>query len=355
MVSTRRGKTNALVIGGAGFLGQHLVRALLRKGSYKVSVFDIRPSSEADVETIVGDLRKPDDVLQACKGRDVVFHCATASPSAANASNEELMYAVNVRGTEHVVAACKAGGIPKLVYTSSASVVFEGKDLVGVNEDQPYAARPLDFYTRTKVLGETAVLSANGQGSLATIALRPSGIFGEGDPLFVPVLVDKAAAGKMKYMIGNGRNVMDFTYVGNVAQAHLEAADKLALGSPVAGRPYFITNDDTRPFWEFLGDILQGLGYGRPRIKLPFALIFFIACVFEFVVMPIFKALGRPIAASEFTRNRIKIAASNRQFDISRAKRDLGYLPKVSMEEALQRTVNSFQHLRASENGNSKK
>jgi 3-beta hydroxysteroid dehydrogenase/isomerase family len=72
-----------------------------------------------------------------------------------------------------------------------------------------------------QVLGETVVLSANGQG-LATVALRPSGIFGEGDPLFVPVLIDKAAAGKMKYMIGNGRNVMDFTYVGNVAQAHIQ-------------------------------------------------------------------------------------------------------------------------------------
>jgi 3-beta hydroxysteroid dehydrogenase/isomerase family len=146
------------------------------------------------------------------------------------------------------------------------------------------------------VLGETVVLSANGQG-LATVALRPSGIFGEGDPLFVPVLIDKAAAGKMKYMIGNGRNVMDFTYVGNVAQAHIQvccwaaywsavgvraqglsflvldtvvvlnmgvahthqAAEKLVLGSPVAGRPYFITNDEPRRFWEFLGDICEVL------------------------------------------------------------------------------------------------
>jgi sterol-4alpha-carboxylate 3-dehydrogenase (decarboxylating) len=326
-------------------LGQHLVRALLRTGGYQVTVFDIRPAAEAGVETIVGDLRKPEGVHEACKGRDVVFHCATASPSASNASNEELMYAVNVRGTEHVVAACKAAGVPKLVYTSSASVVFEGKDLIGVNEDQPYASRPLDFYTRTKVLGETVVLSANGQG-LATVALRPSGIFGEGDPLFVPVLIDKAAAGKMKYMIGDGRNVMDFTYVGNVAQAHIQAAEKLVLGSPVAGRPYFITNDEPRPFWEFLGDICEGLDYGRPRIKLPFGLIFFLACIFEYLVLPLFRLVGRPLAASEFTRNRIRIAASNRRFNISRAKNDLGYSPDVSMDEALQRTLKSFEHLR---------
>ncbi len=95
-------------------------------------------------------------------GRDLVIHCATAAPSAANAGNEELMYAVNVRGTEHVVAACRAAGVPRLVYTSSASVVFEGKDLVGVNEDQPYASRPLDFYTRTKARSPPALVAAEG-------------------------------------------------------------------------------------------------------------------------------------------------------------------------------------------------
>lgn len=78
----------------------------------------------------------------------------------------------------------------------------------------------------SQVLGETVVLSANGQGGLATVALRPSGIFGPGDPLFVPTLVDKARLGKMKYIIGGGSNVMDFTYVGNVAQAHLQVGLK---------------------------------------------------------------------------------------------------------------------------------
>mmetsp|Transcript_19239 Transcript_19239/g.58075 ORF Transcript_19239/g.58075 Transcript_19239/m.58075 type:complete len:359 (+) Transcript_19239:417-1493(+) len=358
MVGTRRskgGQQNCLVIGGAGFLGRHLVTQLLDSGAWNVTVFDLRDASIPGVTTLTGDLRKLDDVMAACKGQDVVFHTATAAPSAANSLNEELMYAVNVKGTEHVVAACKAQGVSKLVYTSSASVVFEGKDLVGVNEDQPYASRPMDFYTRTKVLGETVVLSANGQGGLATVALRPSGIFGPGDPLFVPTLVDKARLGKMKYIIGGGSNVMDFTYVGNVAQAHLQAAEKVAPGSPVAGRAYFITNDDAQPFWGFVGDVIEPLGYGRPRIKLPFYLVFFIACVFEFLIMPLFKLIGRPIAASDFTRNRIKIAASNRRFDISRAKRDLGYQPATDIPKALQLTLDSFQHLKADKDTNKTK
>lgn len=85
-----------------------------------------------------------------CAGMDVVFHCATAAPSASNAvSNEKLMYDVNVVGTEHVIWACQQLGIPKLVYTSSASVVFEGRDLLDVDESAPYA-KPMDFYTNTK-------------------------------------------------------------------------------------------------------------------------------------------------------------------------------------------------------------
>ena len=149
---------------------------------------------------------------------DVVFHTATASPTAANAHNHALMRSVNVDGTRNVVEACVAAGVKRLVYTSSASVVFDGRDLVGADESQPYAAKPLDYYTQTKIDGERLALAANGIGGVAVVALRPSGIFGEGDLLTVPTTIDNARRGKMKYYIGSGRNRMDFTYVGNVAQ-----------------------------------------------------------------------------------------------------------------------------------------
>lgn len=211
---------------------------------------------------------------------DVVFHVATAAPTASNAQNQALMAAVNIDGTRNVVEACVRGGVPRLVLTSSASVVFNGRDLVDVTEDEPYAARPMDYYTHTKIEGrwrgrscfffscccrparwlaspraavppgacvvnecrvsglssnispsipltwppllstpgEKLVLAANGSGGLATVALRPSGIFGEYDLLTVPTVVEKARQGKMKYIIGNGKNLMDWTYAGNVAQ-----------------------------------------------------------------------------------------------------------------------------------------
>lgn len=352
MVATRRAKQRALVTGGSGFLGRHLVQQLLDSGKYEVTVFDIRRGEEAEREGlsyVIGDLRKPEDVAAAAAGQDVVFHVATAAPTAANTLNEGLMRAVNVDGTAHVVDACVAVGVPRLVYTSSASVVFDGRDLLGVDESTPYAAKPLDYYTQTKIDGEKLVLAANGRGGLATAALRPSGIFGEHDLLTVPTTVNNARRGKMKYVIGRGDNLMNWTYAGNVAQAHLLAADALAggPGAAAAGQAFFVTNDEPRRFWGFLGDVCEGLGYGRPRIRLPFHLVYLIALLVHYVVTPLLALVGVRLQ-SDFTPFRITVAASNRTFSCAKARRLLGYTPAVGMDEALRRTLAAFQHLHAS-------
>lgn len=340
------GKICCLVTGGSGFLGQHIVRQLLEDGKYDVTVFDIRESTLKDVKSIVGDLRKPEVVTDALKGIKVVFHCATASPTGENATNKQLMHSVNVNGTQNIIDACIANGVEKLLFTSSASVVFEGKHLYNVDESTPYAAHPMDYYTQTKIEGEKLVLAANGKQGLLTCALRPSGIFGEGDLVFVPTTIRSAQKGKLKYAIGDGKNEMDFTYVGNVAQAHLQAAAALLPSSPVAGQAYFITNNQPRPFWTMLGDICEGLGYKRPRGHLPFWLIFTVVCIFEYIVTPILKLFMKNLVV-DFTVNRILIITTNRTFSTSKAQKHFQYKPKVPMEKAMERTLLSFAHLRA--------
>jgi len=342
----------ALVTGGGGFLGRHIVEQLLKTGVYDVRVFDIRapPPVAADsrVEYIVGDLRNPADVAKACAGVTVVFHVATATPTGANAYNYDLMQGVNVDGTRNVVDACIAAGVGALVYTSSASVVFDGRDLVLANEDTPYAHRPLDFYTKTKIDGEKLALKGNGHGGLASCALRPSGIFGEYDLLTVPSIIEKARAGKMKYILGNGKNMMDWTYAGNVAAAHLAAADVLltdGVNAAPAGKPYFVTNDEPRPFWGFMGDVCEGLGYKRPHIHLPVFLIMAIACFVQYIIVPLLRPFKH--LETDFTPFRITVASVNRTFDCSRAKKDLGYSPQVNMGEAMRRTLAYFAHLKA--------
>lgn len=336
-------KRTALVVGGAGFLGKHIVRQLLDTGRYNVRVFDIRDCDILGTDMVVGDIRKPEDVVAACKGVDVVIHVATATPTSENALNKQLMDDVNVKGTANVVAACKHHNISSLVYTSSASVVFDGSDLVGVDESLPYTRRPMDYYTETKVAGEKLVLAANSP-SLAVVALRPSGIFGEGDTVMVPTFVRQAKAGKMKYIIGNGKNVWDFTYVGNVAQAHILAADKLAPGSDLAGQVYFITNQQPVPFWTFTGDMLEGLGYARPHIKLPLFLILFVAMLFEYVIRPLLKPIKE--LSTDFTVFRVRIVTRQRAFSCEKAKQQLGYVPAVPLEQGIQRTVEHFSHLK---------
>lgn len=336
-------KRTALVVGGAGFLGKHIVQQLLDTGRYKVRVFDIRACGNPGADMVVGDIRKQEDVTNACRGVDVAVHVATATPTSENALNKQLMDDVNVKGTAHVVEACKQLGISSLVYTSSASVVFDGSDLVGVDESRPYTARPMDYYTETKVKGEQLVLAANSP-NLAVVALRPSGIFGEGDTVMVPTFVRQAKAGKMKYIIGNGKNVWDFTYVGNVAQAHVLAADKLAIGSPLAGQALFITNQEPIPFWTFTGDMLQGLGYARPHIKLPLLLILCIAMLFEYVIRPLLKPIKE--LSTDFTVFRVRIVTRQRAFSCEKAKKLLGYVPGVPLQEGIQRTVAHFEHLR---------
>ena len=145
----------------------------------------------------------------------------------------------------------------------------------------------------------------------------------------------------MKYIIGSGKNKMDWTYVGNVAQAHVQAADALELSSPLAGSAYFITNQDPRPFWGTIGDILDGLGYVRPSIRLPFALVYFLAFIAETVSWVLSPLVRIPVG--NFTRPRITLSVCERQVSSDKARRDFGYVPEVSMAEGIKRTIAHFR------------
>ncbi|GJD06314.1 Sterol-4-alpha-carboxylate 3-dehydrogenase, decarboxylating [Galdieria sulphuraria] len=340
---------SCVVVGGSGFLGQALVQRLaVNKNKWeRIVVFDIKNVTQSRGTGAVvfqqGDIRRQDDLVAAFKDASVVFHCATAAPSAENAKNKEIMYTVNVEGTRNVIEACKICHVRSLIYVSSASVVFRGQDLEGVDESIQIPKRHVDFYTETKAIAERAVLDAN-SSQLHTCCLRPSGIFGEKDPLFVPTLISNARKGKMKYYIGDGTNRMDWTFVDNVAYALELAADGLQQSSQrIGGQVYFITNDDARPFWGFLGDILQGLGYPRPTRRLPFWLIYILSWLFLW-----FSRLISPWIQleSDFTPFRILLSVRNRRVSCEKAKRELGYKPIVSMEEGLQRTIAYFSFLR---------
>lgn len=200
----------------------------------------------SNVTFYTGDITKVEDVSNAIEkvstypqyaahlqsGAKIVIH--TASPT--HGLGKDIYELVNVTGTKNVIEACQAAGVPKLVYTSSAGVIYSGQEnLVDADERIPYPKVPLDAYNDTKARAEEMVLDANGQKGLLTCALRPSGIFGPGDRQAISGFHSVIKNGQTKFQIGSNENLFDWTYVGNVAHAHLLAADKLDTHYPVAG------------------------------------------------------------------------------------------------------------------------
>ncbi|KAF9454731.1 C-3 sterol dehydrogenase [Macrolepiota fuliginosa MF-IS2] len=240
-----------MVIGGSGFLGRHIVQQLLDRGD-SVCSFDI-VQRHFDVPFYSGDITSLDDVSSALKNSGTTCIIHTASPPA-GLKDQSLYYKVNVDGTKTVIGAAVAVGVRKLVFTSSAGVVFNGADIVNVDERLPYPEVPLDAYNDSKAKAEEAVLEANGKGGLLTVALRPAGIFGPGDRQVMTGLYQVYERNQTHFQIGDNTNLFDWTYVGNVAKSHLLAADKLDSPPPAVPlseqqeNPLLI--DDVPPFTE---------------------------------------------------------------------------------------------------------
>ncbi|MBY0231624.1 MAG: NAD-dependent epimerase/dehydratase family protein, partial [Gemmataceae bacterium] len=223
--------------------------------------------------------------------------------------------------------ACRAAGVRRFVHTSSPSVVFDGTDMEGVDESVPYPRHHEAHYPRTKAAAERMVLAANGRG-LATVALRPHLHWGPGDNHLVPRLLER---GPRLRRIGEGKRI-DSVYIDNAAEAHLLAADRLEVGSPIAGRAYFISNGEPLPTWELVDRILAA--GGRPPVTRSVSpgLAYLAGWVMEGL-----WGVFRPWEEPPLTRFVARELATSHWFDIGAARRDLGYEPRVSIDEGMRR------------------
>lgn len=318
-----------LVTGGGGFLGGAIIDQLLARSIEVRSISRGKyPALEAKgVECIQADLSDAEAVTAATTDCDAVIH--TAAKAGVWGDYDEYFDA-NVTGTRNVILACKAHAVPKLIYTSTPSVTFAGEDEDGVDESMPYAENFLCHYAATKAQAERDVLAANG-GTLSTVALRPHLIWGPGDHHLVPRVIARAKAGKLK-LVGNGKNRVDATYIDNAADAHLCALDVLGPEAACAGKAYYISNDEPVAMGELLNQILKAGGLPPVTRSVPPGLAYVVGAGME----KIYGLLGKkeePI----MTRFVARQLATAHWFDISGAKRDLGYRPAVSMEEGMRR------------------
>ncbi len=318
-----------LVTGGAGYVGRQLAAELARRG-HAVRVLDLRAPEPplAGVEVMLGDVASLEDARKACAGVDTVFHTAAVLDWSRfpTPAQRERSYAVNVRGVENLLRAAREAGAARFVHTSTNNVTLDGPVIDG-DETRPYATRTRDLYTETKIQGERIALAASG-GSLLTCAIRPGGIYGPGDPTLLRELVRQLAHGRYLATIGDGRALSDNTHAANLVDGEIEAARHLVPGSPLGGQASFITDGLPINYFAFFRPFVEALGFRHPRLRLPGGAFHALATAWEWAharvgaPAPLLRALEvRKIVIPHYNR-------------IEKARRDFGWAPKLSPDEA---------------------
>jgi nucleoside-diphosphate-sugar epimerase len=346
-----------LVTGGTGFLGRRLVERLLSQGR-TVTVLGRNPASDLEkrgVRFIRASLTDFAAVSDACRGIETVFHVAA---KVGVWGRYHDFFATNVLGTRALLDGCRTHGVGNFVHTSTPSVVYNGLDLRDADESLPLTTDCPSPYPLTKAIAEREVLAANSP-TLRTVALRPHLIWGPGDPHLVPRVLARARAGRLR-IIGDGKNRVDMVHVENVVDALLLAEQALGQsqisnptsqispspagpdpgtcqliddmspgrirGNSAAGKAFFITNGEPVVLWEWINGLLQALG--EPPVTRKFSLgaasAIGAACEFAWRLLPV---PGEP----PMTRFVAAELAKDHFFNITAARRDLGYSPRISM------------------------
>jgi nucleoside-diphosphate-sugar epimerase len=319
-----------LVTGATGFLGRRLAAALVEQGHQTRVLVRASNENDADIaegaEVWRGDLRDLASVNAACEGMEVVQHAgAISSPW----GPQSEFFATNVGGTRAIVEGCRRNGVRRLIYVSSPSVVFDGQDQHNLTEAAPYPVTSVSVYTHTKKLGEDLVNAAS--GGLETVILRPKAIFGPGDRALLPRLLATARTGRLP-MIGDGRNLVDLTYVDSVVEAL-----RLAMTADAAvGKTYHITNDEHPLLWHLVRRILRELKLPPPRLRISLPAALAAAGAMEQVA----RVTGKE---PTLTRYSALILARTQTYNIAAAKHDLGYRPPVSLEKGIEQTLSALR------------
>lgn len=318
------------VTGGGGFLGLAIVRQLCAMGHTVVTYSrgNYPAIDQSGVTHFNGDLSDYTKLKEAMTGCEGVFHVAAmTSPW----GKYEEYYLANVTGTKHVLQACRELGIRYLVYTSSASVVYDGKDTEGLNESIPYPKKFNALYPQTKAIAEQLVRAAN-DASLKTVSLRPHLVWGPGDYTLLPRLIERSKAGKLR-IIGRAPNLVDCTYIDNAAKAHIKAFDQLLLDpSKVEGKAYFISQDMPIPMAELINRLIATAGCPPVTKHLPPAIARLTGRFIE-LTYRLFGISTEPVITL-FLAQQLSTA---HWYDISAAKRDFGYTADVTLEEGMER------------------
>jgi nucleoside-diphosphate-sugar epimerase len=324
-----------LVTGGGGFLGGALCARLAGDG-HEVRSFsrgDYPGLRDLGVDHRRGALDDADAVSAAVQGSDAVLHAA-ALPGIWG--SRDRYFRTNVLGTQYVLDACLAHGVRRLVFTSSPSVIHGKDNLEGVDESHPYPACHLAHYPATKAEAERRVMAANG-AELATVSLRPHLIWGPGDNHLLPRLASRARAGRLK-IVGHAPNKVDTVYIDNAVDAHLAALERLQPGSAIGGKTYFISQDEPIAQADFMNRMLAAVGVEPVTQHIPAGVAYAVGATLE-LAYGLLNITREPM----MTRFLAVQLSTAHWYDISAAKRDLGYTPRVSIDDGMARIRAAYE------------
>jgi nucleoside-diphosphate-sugar epimerase len=322
-----------LVTGGGGFLGEHLIRALLDLNhdivSFSRNAYPVLTS--LGVTHRQGDISNSEDVTQALEGVEACFHVASKVAMWGKWSD---FYKTNVLGTQNIINGCIKNNVKHLIYTSTPSVVFGDQSLEGADEELGYPKKSFSMYARSKAIAEDLALNANSVG-LNVISLRPHLIYGPGDRNLIPGLLNAAKKNKLK-IIGNGENLVDVIYVDNAVDAHICALNAMINNNQEAfGKAYFIGQGPVK-IWEFINKVLGEYGYSPIVKSINFNLAYFIGYFVE-VLFSVLSIFGFNNEKPPITRFVALQLAKHHYFKHDRALKLLNWDAKVSVNEGIKK------------------
>ncbi|TKR61715.1 hypothetical protein L596_028795 [Steinernema carpocapsae] len=317
------------LIGGGGYFGQNLAMQLQKEGHFVVALdlnfpkFDGLDLDLVKLQKVKGSVLDPHSLDEALQDCDACFHLAGYGMSGGASLEREKIMLINVKGTDLVMDHCVQNGVKRFVFASSIGVIFGHKEVYDIDESEPYLTQFMNPYCESKCIAEQKVLKMNGKGDLKTVALRFRGIYGPGEPRSTLRTADMCMRGFIKATFEKSEPCLtQYSSMKNSAYAMRLAEEALRKeNSPAAGQPYNIVDDgppvEAIPFWF---PIMDALEITRPSFKIPYHLAYFFAIVCELLYY-VFKI--EPM----FTRFEVNLISLTHTFNISKAKRDLGYAP----------------------------
>jgi nucleoside-diphosphate-sugar epimerase len=312
------------VTGGSGFIGGHLIEGLVRAG-HEVSALARSPRS-ADVVRRYGATPVAAD-LATLKGEDLAgaeaaVHCAAVVEEWGTRAQ---FWEGNVEGTARVLAAARAAGVRRFVHVGTEAALFDGHDLIDIDETHPYPERQRFLYSETKAEAERRVLAAHEPGGMTTVSIRPRFVWGPRDATVLPVVLRMAREGSFAWLDGGGARTST-THVANLVHALL-----LALERGQGGRAYFVADDGTRTFREFLTALARTQGVALPGRSIPSAVVLPLAAAIEGA----WRLLGVR-RAPPMTRFAAAMMSRSVTVKTDRARAELGYAPVIGVDEGLE-------------------